>query len=176
VNDPDREAKFQATFLLDPSDSVHIELIKLIKRTAKKTLIEAFGEIPKGVKKCFGMADKHPNKKDYDGYKGMFYISTGNSTKPTLVDRQRRDLDESDGVLYAGCWVNTNPTLWTFDHPIGGKGIAANLRIIQFVADGEPFGNAPAKADEELEDVEIGDDTADDGWDQTEEEEEDDLD
>jgi len=39
--------------------------------------------------------------------------------------------------------------------------------------DGEPFGNAPAKADEELDDVEIDDDTEDDDWDT---DEEDDLD
>jgi len=168
-----REAQFQATFLLDPSDSEHAASIKVIKRSAKKVLVEAFGEIPKGFKRCFGLADKHPKKSQYDGYKGMFYLATGNSTKPTLVDRKRRDLEESDGVLYAGCYVNTNVTLWTFDHPKGGKGLAANLRIIQFVQDGEAFGNAPAKADEELEDVEIGDDASDDDWD--EDEDEDDL-
>lgn len=169
----DREAQYQATFLLDPSDSDHAKMIKEIKRTAKKVLVEAFGEVPHGFKRCFGLADKHPKKKEYDGYKGMFYISTGNSTRPTLVDRKRRDLEQSDGVLYAGCYVNTNITLWTYDHPKGGQGLAANLRIIQFVEDGEPFGNAPAKADEELDDVEIDDDGADDDWD---DEDEDDLD
>jgi len=173
TDDPDREATFQATFLLDPSDAEHAKSIKEIKRLAKKTLIEAFGEVPPGFKRCFGLADKHPKKKDYEGYKGMFFLATGNSTRPTLVDRQRRDLEQADGVLYAGCYVNTNPTLWTYDHPKGGKGIAANLRIVQFYEDGEPFGNAPAKADEELDDVEIDDDSADDNWD---DEDEDDLD
>lgn len=167
----DREAQFQATFLLDPSDSEHAASIKEIKRSAKKVLIEAFGEIPQGFKRCFGLADKHPNKKKYDGYAGMFYISTGNANRPTLVDRKRRDLEESDGVLYAGCYVHTNITLWTYDHPKGGKGLAANLRIVQFVEDGEAFGNAPAKADEELEDVEAGDDNIDDDWDEDDEDE-----
>lgn len=169
----DREAQFQATLLFDPSDSEHARMIKEIKRAAKKILIEAFTEVPAGFKRCFGLADKHPKKKEYDGYKGMFYLSMGNSTKPTLVDRKRRDLEESDGVLYAGCYVNSNPTLWTYDHPKGGKGLAANLRILQFVDDGKPFGNAPAKADEELDDVELEDDDSDDDWDV---EDEDDLD
>lgn len=168
-----REATFQATFLLDPSDSAHAASIKEIKRAAKKILIEAFTEVPPGFKRCFGLADKHPKKKKYDGYKGMFYIATGNSTRPTLVNRKRdQDLEESDGVLYAGCYVNTNVTLWTFNHPKGGMGLAANLRIIQFHSDGEAFGNAPAKAEEELEDVEAGDDTADDDWDVEGEEDE----
>ena len=172
--DKDREAKYQATFLLDPSDSEHAVQIKAIKVGAKKVLTEAFGDVPMGaMKKCFGLADKHPKKSQYDGYKGMFYISTGNSTRPTLVDRKRQDLEQSDGVLYAGCYVNTNVTLWTFDHPKGGQGVAANLRIIQFVKDGEAFGNAPAKADEELDDVELDDDGATDDWDS---EDDDDLD
>ena len=164
-----REPTFQASFLLDPSNSDHAASIKEIKVAAKKILIEAFGEVPSGFKRCFGLADKHPKKKEYDGYKGMFFLATGNSTRPTLVDRKRQDLEESDGVLYAGCFVNTNVTLWTFDHPEGGRGIAANLRIIQFYSDGEAFGNASAKADEELEDVEGGDDTADDDWDDADE-------
>jgi len=168
-----RDAQFQATFLLDPSDSEHAASIKEIKRAAKKVLLEAFGEVPPGFKRCFGLADKHPKKKEYEGYKGMFFIATGNSVRPTLVDRKRRDLEEADGVLYSGCFVNTNITLWTFDHPKGGKGLAANLRIIQFYEDGEAFGNAPAKADEELDDVDIDDSGADDDWDEAEE---DDLD
>lgn len=160
-----KEPKHQATFLLDPSNSEHAQHIKEIKRAAKKVLIEAFGEIPPGFKRCFGLADKHAKKRAYDGYKGMFYIATGNATRPTLVDRHRNELVQSDGVLYAGCYVHTNVTLWTFDHPKGGQGVAANLRIIQFFKDGEPFGNAPAKADEELDDVEVNDDGADDDWD-----------
>ncbi len=168
-----RDAQFQATFLLDPSDSEHAASIKEIKRAAKKVLVEAFGEVPPGFKRCFGLADKHPKKKEYEGYKGMFFIATGNSVRPTLVDRKRRDLEESDGVLYSGCYVNTNITLWTFDHPKGGKGLAANLRIIQFYDEGEAFGNAPAKADEELDDVDVDDSGADDDWDK---DEEDDLD
>ncbi len=171
----DREAQFQGTFLLDPSDSEHAASIKEIHHTFKKIATEAFGswkDVPPD-KRCFGFADKHRKKREYDGYKGMFYIACGNSVRPTLVDRKRRDLEESDGVLYAGCYVNTNITLWTYDHPVGGKGVAANLRIVQFVEDGEAFGNAPAKADEELEDVEASDDATVDDWDV---DEEDDLD
>jgi hypothetical protein len=171
-----RDAKFQATFLLDPSDSAHAGMIKEIKVAAKSILTEAFPGVPVGgMAKCFGLADKHPKKSQYDGYKGMFYISTGNTTRPTLVDRKRQDLEQSDGVLYAGAYVNTNITLWTFDHPKGGQGVAANLRIIQFVRDGEAFGNAPAKASEELDDVELDDDGAADDWD-AEGEDADDLD
>lgn len=160
-----KDPTFQATFLLDPSKKEHAQMIKEIKKSFIAVCKEAFGGHD-GVRRPFGLADKHRKKKDYDGYKGMFYIQTGNKNRPTLVGRKvNEDLVESDGVLYAGCYVNTNITLWPYDHPKGGQGIGANLRIIQFVKDGEAFGNAPPKADEELEDVDIDDDAADDDWD-----------
>jgi hypothetical protein len=167
----DQKEKFQATFLLDPSDKAHSNMIKTIKKEAKRIVMEQFGEIPKGLKKCYGLADKHETKKEYDGYEGMFYIGTGSTQQPTLVDRNRNEVVEKDGVLYAGCFVNTVITLWCQDHPVGGKRVNANLRIIQFVKDGEAFGNAPAKAEEELEIIELDDDddTADDDWDKEDE-------
>jgi hypothetical protein len=147
-------------------------MIKEIKSEAKRIAIEAFGEVPKGLKKCFGLAKNHDKKKDYDGYKGMFYIATANDTRPVLVDKKRKKLDEVDGptLLYAGAYVNTVITLWTQDHEVGGKGINANLRIIQFVKNGEAFGRGPADASEELKDVDIedDDDDANDDWDDEE--------
>lgn len=167
-----KEPRYQAAFLLDPSDKDHARAIKLIKSEAKKVLIEKFGEMPeKGdYRLCFGLADKHPKKKKYEGYEGMFYIDTSNTVQPTLIDRRKNEVVQQDGVLYAGCYVNTNITLWVYDHPKGGKGVSANLRIIQFYRDGESFSNAKASADEMDEvDIDEDDDTADD-WD-----EEDDL-
>lgn len=169
-----KEPQYQATFLLDPTDSAHAKMIKQIKKAARDVIAQTWGEKPDDLNLCFGLADKHKKKRKYDGYKGMFYLASANVNKPTLVDRKREDVVESDGVLYAGCYVNTNITLWTYDHPTGGPGIGCNLRIIQFVRDGEAFGNAPAKADEELDDVVIEDDEdMEDGWD--EDEDDDDL-
>jgi len=162
----EQDAKFQATFLLDPSDSEHAGFIKEIKKAAKAVLTEKFGEVPDrdDLKLCYGLADKHTKKKKYDGYEGMFYIQTSNSTQPNLIDRKKNEVIEQDGVLYAGCYVNTNITLWPQDHPVGGKGVNANLRIVQFFKDGEAFGNAKASA-EEMDEVDLDDDAEVDDWD-----------
>jgi hypothetical protein len=163
----EQEPKFQATFLLDPSDKDHAKVIKEIKKEAKKVLIEKFGEMPeKGdYKLCYGLADKHPKKKKYEGYEGMFYIQTSNTIAPNCIDRRKKEVIEQDGVLYSGCMVNTNITLWPQDHPQGGKGVNANLRIVQFYSPGEAFGTAKASSDEMDEvDIDDDDDTVDD-WD-----------
>jgi hypothetical protein len=163
---PGQDPKYQATFLLDPSDKSHAKAIKEIKKQAKKIAMEQFGEIPKGLKKCYGLAADHDKKSEYDGYEGMFYIATSNASPPVLADKDKSPLDEADNKFYAGCYVNTVITLWCMDHPVGGKGVNANLRIVQFVKDGDAFGgNAPAKIDEELQELDDDDDDADDAWD-----------
>ena len=160
-----QDPKYQGTFLLDPSDKAHAKIIKTIKKEAKRIVIEAFGEVPKGLKKCYGLAADHDKKKDYDGYEGMFYIASSNTTPPVLADQHKKAMDEADNKFYAGCFVTTVITLWTQDHPVGGKGVNANLRIVQFQKDGEAFGgNAPAKIDEELSELD-DDSDADDDWD-----------
>jgi hypothetical protein len=139
--------RYEATFLLDPSNKEHAAVIAKIKETAKALLTEHFGgEIPKGVKPCYGSGDE----KEYDGYEGMFYISTSNRSRPTVVDRQRNPLAEADGKPYSGSYVIGSITLWVMDNKFG-KRVNANLRAVQFVKDGEAFGVKPVDAEDEFE-------------------------
>lgn len=143
-----QDPRFEATFLLDPSNKTHAATIKEIKDQAKAVLQEKFnGKVPKGVKYCYGEGDD----KDYDGYEGQFYIATANRTKPAVVDRDRSQLEEADGKPYAGCYVNATITLWPQDHPKGGKRANANLLAVQFAKDGEAFGQKPVDAEDEFD-------------------------
>lgn len=162
-----KEPRFQAAFLLDPSDKEHAKSIKAIKKECRRLLEAKFGEVPESdeYKRCFGLAKSHPKKRKYEGYENMFYIDSANTIAPTCIDRKKQEVIEQDGVLYAGCYVNTNITLWVYDHPKGGMGVACNLRIVQFFKDGDAFGNTKADADEMDEvDIDDDDDAADD-WD-----------
>lgn len=156
-----QDPRFESTFLLDPSDKVHAKLIKEIKAKAKAVLEEKFnGKVPKGVKYCFGDG----NDKDYDGYEDMFYISTANKLRPTVVDRDRTPLTEEDGKPYAGSFVNATITLWPQDHPKGGKRVNANLLAVQFAKDGEAFGQKPVDAEDEFDVMEDDDDDSEDDF------------
>jgi len=160
--------RFEGSFLLDPSDKAHAKVIDKLIETAKEILLEQFnGEIPKSVELCFQYTDgetpvevgslKYRGKpKEYDGYEGMFVLSSSNRTRPTVVDRDLTPLVEDDGKPYAGCYVNASITLWTQDNQYG-KRVNANLRAVQFVRDGDAFGIRPADAEEEF-DVLDGDD------------------
>lgn len=144
---PGQDPRFEATFLLDPSDKAHAEIIKSIKAEGSRIAMEHFnGKLPKGLVTCWGDG----NTKEYDGYAGMFYLSSSNKTRPTVVDRDRTPLTEADGKPYAGCYVIGTITLWVMDNEFG-KRINANLRAVQFVKAGDAFGAQPVEADSEFE-------------------------
>jgi hypothetical protein len=144
--------RYEGTFLLDPSNAEHAAVITQIKSEATKLVKAKWGEKPPGLKLCFGLADSDETKAKYDGYAGMFYITTANTTKPTVVNGARQEVAEgARGAPYSGCYVNTNITLWTQDNKFG-KAIRGNLRIVQFAKDGPAFsGSAAPRAEDEFE-------------------------
>lgn len=83
-------------------------------------------------------------------YKGMFSISAGDSKRrPTTLDNRRDPKTgkarvlvrgEDDDRIYPGCWVNILIRPWSQNHKKWGKRINANLIVVQFVSDDEPFG------------------------------------
>jgi len=163
-----QQARYEAAFLLDPASKAHKKVISKITETAETLLLEAFkGKIPDTVECCFGYSDASPieigslewrgKKKSYDGYEGMFYLTSANSKmRPTVVDQKRAPLVEADGRPYPGCMVNGTVTLWVQDNEFG-KRVNANLRGVQFVADGEAFGVKPVDAEDEFDVVDTGD-------------------
>ena len=141
-----QDPRYEATFLLDPSNADHAATISTIRAQAKK-MIEDGGYDAEDFKLCFGKGDK----KKYDGYKGMIYVSTNNRTRPTVVTRNRTPVQEGEPEApYSGCYVNGSITLWLQDNKFG-KRINANLRAVQFVKDGPAFGVQPVDPEEEFE-------------------------
>lgn len=164
-----QEPRFESSFILDPSDARHAKMIEEIEEQARLIAVAEWGDDrPKKLPLCFGLAEDLD--KDYSGYEGMWVIATATpkDNPPTVVDRGRRDLkpepmETDNGVVmidpkipYAGCFVNSNVTLWTQDNEFGTR-INGNLRIVQYVADGEAFGVTAANAERELDDLDDGD-------------------
>lgn len=161
-----QDARFSATFLLDPSDAKHKAKISEIQTAAKK-LIEGAGFKVSDFTPGFGLADKHPTKSKYEGYEGMWFIVAGEKVRPTVVNRRREPVAEGDAEApYSGCYVNATITLWLQNNKFGKK-VNANLRAVQFVRDGDAFGRAPVAAEDEFESIdgEAASADASDDWD-----------
>lgn len=158
-----QKPRYEATFLLDPSDKEHARQIKEIKQAALKVAREKWGkDIPKNLKKNFGLADEEGL--EYDGYEGMFFFRSAlpaDRGRPPVVDRRKSPITAEDGVIYAGCYVNATVSVWAQDNNYG-KRINGTLRAVQFVKDGEAFGAPPVDADEEFDEL------PEDEWDEDE--------
>ena len=83
------------------------------------------------------------------------YVSARSVKRPGVVDRDLSPLTAEDGKPYAGCYVFATIRLWAQDNQ-WGKRINASLRNVQFIKDGEAFGEKPVAPDEDFTPVEDG--------------------
>ena len=146
------EGKFEATLLIPKTD-------KKTKKTLDNAIAEALAEAKVKVPKdkiCF----KDGDETEYDGYEGHWSLKASSKRRPTVIDRDKSPLTEDDEVLYAGCYVNAIIDFWVQNNK-WGKRVNANLYGIQFLADGEPFGQGPTDVTEEFD--EVNNDTDTDG-------------
>jgi hypothetical protein len=139
--------KYEATILFPKSDKeTYDKIMKLIEdcKTANK-----LGKVPSD--KLF---IKDGDEIEYDGYAGMWAVKGSNNKRPTVVDRDKSPLTEEDEKLYAGCYVNAILEPWGQNNQFG-KRVNANILGVQFVKDGEPFGDGGTKvSDDDFEDFE----------------------
>lgn len=99
-------------------------------------------------------------------YENAWIVSASESIAPQVVGKRREPLKESDDIVYGGCYVNILIRPWKQANKYGKK-INANLIGIQFVREGERFGQARPDINEHF-DAEDGADSGfdDDGFDE----------
>ena len=131
-----KETKFEATFLIDKETQA--EKVKEIQEAINKKLkSDLQGAKLSPEKLCM----KDGDEISYDGYAGNWSLKASNNKRPMVIDRDKTPLTEDDDKLYAGCYVNAVVELWAQNNNFG-KRINANLLGVQFVKDGEPFGDS----------------------------------
>ena len=137
------ETKYEATFLI--SKESQAEQIKVLKEAiAEKLRVDLKGAKLPADKICLKDGDDFA----YEGYADSWSIKASSKKRPLVIDRDRSPLTEDDERIYAGCYVNAIIEIWAQNNAYG-KRINANLMGVQFVKDGQPFGDgASLRADE----------------------------
>ena len=149
-DEPDKksEPKFGAAFLLNKKTNA-AEIAAMKKGIAD--LLAAEVQDPKAraaYKPCLRDGSEKP---DIDGYGDeVMFFNAVSEKRPVVVDRTVTPIAESDDKIYAGCYVNASIVLWVQNNKYG-KRVNAQLRAVQFVKDGEAFGEAPVNAEEEFD-------------------------
>lgn len=160
------EHGFNGKFILSPDHPQAKEIEKAILDVAK----EKWGAKADKIVAAFNWSGKKPDtalakgeylNQDgdaYDGFEDMWYISAKAKTRPLVIDQQRNPVAQTDGLIYAGCYLNVIIEIWAQDNKFG-KAVRAELKGVQFVRDGDAFGGgAPASVDD-FDEVEDGDDS-----------------
>lgn len=148
---PDQKKKYSATFIIDADSNA----VSKIKAEMEKVAKEKWGAKATDVLKSMKAQNKlclrdGAEKADMDGFgEGTLFISASTDKRPGVYDRDKTPLTEDDDRPYAGCYVNGIVELWAQDNQYGRR-INAQLRGVQFAADGERFGagGAPATSDD----------------------------
>ena len=88
----------------------------------------------------------------------MFMSTSAKADRPPVVVNKnpQQTLQESDNIIYAGCYVNASVRLWIQDNKFG-KRINSELLGLQFFGDGERFGEGPVDATQEFDNLDDGD-------------------
>lgn len=127
-----KEGKYEATILFPKTDTKTYDAIMASIEASKKE-----NKVKVGADKVF---IKDGDDIEYDGYAGHWAIKASNNKRPTVINRDKTPLVEEDEVVYAGCFVNAIIEPWAQNNNYG-KRINANLLGIQFVKDGDAFGD-----------------------------------
>ena len=133
-----KEGKYECTLLFPKSDTKTYDAVMSAIEACKKD-----NKLKVGADK---LCIKDGDDSEYDGYAGHWSIKTANNKRPTVINRDKTPLVEEDEVVYAGCYVNAIIDMWGQNNSYG-KRINSNLLGIQFVKDGEPFGDGGKTAD-----------------------------
>ena len=159
------DPKFSATFIMDKE--VNAKDISRLEKAINSVVKENF----KGNHKCLkGVCLRDGEEKtDNDGeFKDGFgpevmFTTASNKNRPQVVDRDPSiPLIEEDGKIYAGCYVNVSINLWAQDNKYG-KRVNASLSAVQFVKDGDTFGESRINPEDEFGVIEEEDDDGEDG-------------
>jgi hypothetical protein len=109
--------------------------LEKLRAACKAAVAKKWGDKPpKGLRTPL----RDGNEKDYDGYKDMIYVSASSTDQPGIVDQTKNALDPRK--VYAGCFARATVVAFAYDKA-GNKGVAFALHNVQFVKNGEPFGN-----------------------------------
>lgn len=142
------EGKYEATFLIDKLDKA---TKKAIDDAIEAAIAAAKVKVP-ADKRCI----KDGDDSEYDGYENCWSFKAANSKRPTVIDRDKSPLIETDEKIYAGCRVNAIVGIWIQNNEFG-KRANANLFGIQFVKDDEPFGRGSEDVTDYFDDLEDDD-------------------
>jgi hypothetical protein len=150
----DGNFKFRSQLLI-PKDSPEAKKIAdAITEAGKEKYKDKWDKVKERIKAADNLCLRDGDLKDYDGFEGQWALTATNKTRPTLVDKDRTPLVESDGKPYSGCYVNAIVDVYAYDKY--GDQINCTLLGLQFAGDGDAFSGSRPASEDDFDDLSDG--------------------
>lgn len=163
------ELKYSSTFLVPKGDAQLMMLHNTMVRVANdKWGTKGPQTLKSLVQDTKVFLRDGDTKVDFDGYEGHMFFNATRPAKtgvPLVIDMDKGTIAETDGTIYAGCYVDVSCEVYAQDN-VHGKRINCVLRAVRFLREGEALtGSAPAKEDEFDDLTDVGEGTVTPGID-----------
>jgi hypothetical protein len=156
---PNAPKRYSADFILEPTNPGMRDFMAQAWLAAsekwKEHTQQVFAMIQRDRRmRCFGSGEERVKQKTmvpYAGYPGNVYLSAASDPErpPQIYDVHGKLIPNENTMermqaarkIYGGCYVNAAIRPWIQDNQFG-RAIRCNLIAVQFLADGEAFGEA----------------------------------
>jgi len=171
-DNPDTPKRWGATFLVPQGSAIAQAILKTITDVAtakwdKKAKLYLEDILADKKASCWINGDK----KEYDGYQGMMALTAyryEEKGRPLVMDSDTSPIYKADGTLYegkggriySGCYVKAKVDIYAQDNK-QGKGIRAELKVVQRLRNGDAFGGGTPPTADGFEAIEEGSDADD---------------
>jgi hypothetical protein len=153
------DKKYSASLIISKKDKPIIAQVKKAIDAAIQAGVSGkwAGKLPKNL--WNPLQDGDTEKAEDEAYQNSFFISAKASTRPGIVDKDRKPIvDQAD--VYSGCFGYVSVTFYPFNKN-GNTGVAAGLNHIMKTKNGDALGGRTT-AEHDFADLEIEDADADD--------------
>lgn len=147
--------------LIIPDSKYGDSLVKEIKKGIEDAIYAKWPKDPPSIedhKKPLKWCD---GRHKQEAYRDRYVIGARTYDRPQVIHNIKdpqtgrfRVLEERDGIVYAGCFVNAIIRLYGHDHKARGNFVACSLEAIQFSADGDSFGAPRVNVEDRFSDFE----------------------
>jgi hypothetical protein len=153
------DAKYSATFII-PKNHPDLPAVKrAFLEAGREEFPDAFksGAWPKGYACGLKDADTDTDSmgeilaEKNPAYAGCYILEANSTRRPVALNRDKSAVTEEDGVIYSGCYVNASLNAAGYTYAKVKKGVKAYLNGVQFVKDGERFGQNAADDFDDLD-------------------------
>ena len=161
ANDPNAKKKFSADFILTPDHPGYAAFMAEYAKAAGAKWMEHAQNVMNMIHadrklRCYGAGNEKIDSKTfkpYLGYEGMMYLSASKDVAPQMIQSDGTAVDPANTMayqalarkLYGGCYVNAAIRPWLQENK-HGRGVRCDLVAVQFLKDGEAFGEGAIDA------------------------------